>query len=66
MFTRERAKVTLKNRNWSYRTAAPEVGVSYQHLSEVLNGRRQSKRLLCRIMGLPERVVVAPKQKVSA
>jgi len=55
MFTRERAKVTLKSRNWSYRAAAPQLGVSYQHLSEVLNGRRQSRRLLARVMGLPER-----------
>jgi hypothetical protein len=55
MFTRERAKVTLKNRRWTYRSAAPELGVTYQHLSEVLNGRRQSKRLLCRVMGLPIR-----------
>ena len=52
MFTRERAKVTLKRRGWSYRAAAPALGVTYQHLSEVLNGHRESRRLLKRISKL--------------
>lgn len=53
MFARELAKVTLKNRGWSYRRAAPLLGVSYQHLSDVLNGKRHSRSLLRRIKDLP-------------
>jgi transcriptional regulator with XRE-family HTH domain len=53
MFARELAKVTLKNRGWSYRRAAPRLGVSYQHLSDVLNGKRHSDRLLRAINKLP-------------
>ena len=55
MFTREREKVTLKNKGWSYRSAAPALGVSYQHLCMVLNGRRDSRRLLIAIHSLPDR-----------
>lgn len=40
---------------WSYRTAAPRLGRSYQHLCEVLNGRRQSKSLIQEILKLPVR-----------
>ena len=47
------AKRLIKARGWSYRRAAPVLGVTYQHLSEVLNGRRASRRLLSRIASLP-------------
>lgn len=50
---RTAAKRTLKTRGWSYRRAAPLLGVSYQHLSEVLNGKRASLRLLSKIATLP-------------
>jgi transcriptional regulator with XRE-family HTH domain len=53
MFTREQSKVTLKSRGWSYRRAAKKLKVSYQHLSEVLNGHRESRRLLVAISRLP-------------
>lgn len=53
MFTREQAKVTLKTNGWSYRRAAPRLGVTYQHLSEVLNGTRTSNSLLVRVQKLP-------------
>jgi transcriptional regulator with XRE-family HTH domain len=55
MFTREQAKVTLKNRGWSYRAAAQVLGVTYQHLSYVLNGHRASRRVLEAIERIPER-----------
>lgn len=55
MFTREQAKVTLKDKGWSYRTAAPRLGVTYQHLCLVLNGQRASKRVLTEINKLPAR-----------
>lgn len=52
MFTREHAKRKLKELGIPYRKAAPRCGVTYQHLSEVLNGHRASRRLLLRIRGL--------------
>jgi hypothetical protein len=51
--TRTTAKRALTAKRLSYRRAAPLLGVTYQHLSEVLNGRRQSRRLLARIETLP-------------
>lgn len=53
MFTRESAKKALKSKGWTYRTAAPQLSVTYQHLSEVLNGNRESRRLMLRIKQLP-------------
>ncbi len=47
------AKRVLKARGWSYRRAAPVLGVTYQHLCEVLNGHRQSERILRQIADLP-------------
>ena len=49
------AKRTLKRKGWSYRTAAPRLGVCYQHLALVLTGRRESRRLLLAIDSLPAR-----------
>jgi lambda repressor-like predicted transcriptional regulator len=49
------AKLILKKRGWSYRTAAPRLGVCYQHLALVLTGRRESRRLLAAIAKLPAR-----------
>jgi hypothetical protein len=46
-------KVTFKEKGWSYRTAAPVLGVTYQYLCDVLNGRRQSTRLLRKVRSLP-------------
>lgn len=55
MFTRERAKQALKTKGYSYRVAAPDLGVSYQHVCLVLTGKRESKRLLQKIFTLPVR-----------
>jgi len=55
-------KAILKKKGWSYRSAGPVLGVTYQHLSEVLNGKRSSLRLLRKIRTLParrEKAVVA-------
>ena len=54
-----KAKETLKRKGWSYRTAAPELGVCYQHIAHVLTQRRDSKRLLAAIEALPYRKEVA-------
>jgi hypothetical protein len=40
---------------WSYRSAAPVLGVSYQHLCQVLNGERPSRRLTAAVLALPKR-----------
>lgn len=40
---------------WSYRSAAPVLGVSYQHLAQVLTGERQSRRLTAAVQALPRR-----------
>lgn len=50
-----KAKAELKRRGWSYRSAASEMGCAYQHLSEVLNGKRPSRAILSKIAALPER-----------
>ncbi len=52
------AKRTLRARGWSYRRAAPQLGVCYQHLALVLTGRRESQRLLARIKAIPHRTQV--------
>jgi lambda repressor-like predicted transcriptional regulator len=49
------AKRTLKAKGWSYRSAAPVLGVCYQHLAAVLTNRRESQRLLAKIEQLPAR-----------
>jgi hypothetical protein len=41
---------------WSYRSAAPHLGVSYQHLCQVLNGERLSRRLTAAVSKLPTRI----------
>lgn len=47
------ARAQLKAKGWSYRTAAPALGVCYQHIAFVLTGRRSSRRLLAAIADLP-------------
>ena len=48
-------KMRLKRKGWSYRSAAEVLGISYQHLSCVLNGQRDSRRVMLAIANLPER-----------
>jgi lambda repressor-like predicted transcriptional regulator len=45
----------LKDKGWSLRTAAPHLGVHFGHLHQVLQGRRESQRLLRAIQQLPAR-----------
>jgi hypothetical protein len=47
------AKKTLKNRGWTYREAAPVLGVCFTHLCRVLTGERVSESLLRRISEIP-------------
>jgi hypothetical protein len=54
MLSRTHAKRTLKSKGWSYRRAAPLLGVSYVHLAKVLGGHRESRRLLMAIASLPD------------
>jgi hypothetical protein len=55
MFDLELTKQNFKAKGWSYRAAAPVLGVTYQYLCDVLNGRHSSIRLTARIEALPLR-----------
>jgi lambda repressor-like predicted transcriptional regulator len=54
MLARQLAKSELKKKGWSNRRAAPVLGVTYPHLNKVLNGHRESRRLLAAIAELPQ------------
>jgi hypothetical protein len=54
-----RHKRLLKKKGWSYRKAAPVLGVHFTHLDRVLQGTRESRALLQRIEDLPAREAVA-------
>ena len=45
-------KQHLQEQGLTYRVAAPLLGCTYQHLSEVLNGHRTSRRLLAKVANL--------------
>jgi len=45
---------------WSCRTAAPVLGVCFQHLNQVLTGDRESRRLTTAILALPPRNPAKP------
>nr|DAZ73187.1 MAG TPA: InsA C-terminal domain [Caudoviricetes sp.] len=49
------AREALKEKGWSYRSAAPCLGVHYMQVYFVLNGIRKSASLLRRIHALPSR-----------
>ncbi len=61
----KRARKALKHKGWTYRSAAPELGVSLTHLSWVLTGRRKSARLLEAIGALPKRNLGEHNQPAS-
>jgi len=46
-------KRELHAKGYSYRAAALSLDVAYQHLSDVLNGKRHSQRLVAAIRALP-------------
>ena len=49
------AKVELKKRGYTYRSAAPLVGRSYHWICQVVNGRTTSRPVLEAIYQLPVR-----------
>ena len=49
----EQAKNKLKKGGWSYRSAAPVLGCTYQWIARVLNGHECSEPLLAAIEALP-------------
>lgn len=53
--TPREAKRILRARGWTYRTAAPVVGRSYQWVCDVLNGRKVSRPVLQAVAALPNR-----------
>lgn len=50
----QKARNTIRGKGWTIKAAAPHLGVSVVHLSLVLNGHRQSRRILKAIAELPE------------
>jgi hypothetical protein len=48
-------KQHLQELGWTYRAAAPVLGVTYQYLCRVCNGERQSDRLTKKILEMPAR-----------
>ena len=58
----DRHKEHLRENGWSYRTAALQLGIGHQWLSDVLNGWQKSPTLAERVMRLgkcPERLMSA-------
>jgi transcriptional regulator with XRE-family HTH domain len=53
------ARNALRRKGWKQAEAARHLGVSAVHLNYVLNGRRESKRLLNAIARLPENHIPA-------
>jgi len=49
------AKVELKRRGHSYRSAAPFIGRTYQWISDVLNGHKKSRPVIEAVFHLPQR-----------
>lgn len=49
------ARKHMADTGWSYRSAAPVLGITWQHLAHVLTGRRESRSLIARVRSLPNR-----------
>jgi transcriptional regulator with XRE-family HTH domain len=50
----QEARNEIRRKGWNQKSAALLIGVSRQHLNWVLNGHRQSKRILNALKELPE------------
>ena len=50
-----KAREVLARKGWSYRKAAPLLGVCYQHLGLVLTGHRPYRTIVRKIHQLPAR-----------
>jgi len=50
----QQARNCLRGRGWTIAGVAKHLGITREHLSLVLNGRRQSRRILAAIQELPE------------
>ena len=57
MMTLHHYKVTLKKKGHSYRSAAPILGIHYQSLYRILNGKDgwRNSRVLAAIPNIPAR-----------
>lgn len=53
----------LYARGWTLRSAAEELGVDPGHLSRVLNGVRNSKRLSTRLLSLKKKKLILRRKK---
>ena len=56
-------KKELRRKGWSYRQAAPVLGVHWEHLYMVANGIRKSRRLALKILELPQAPARARNRK---
>ncbi len=54
------AQRILKRKGYSYRTAAPLLGITHTHLFRCLTGERHSERVLAGVEELPTREEVQP------
>jgi len=63
MMTLQQAKVTLKLKGYSYRSAAPLLGIRHESLCRILNGQFSNRRVLSEIQKLPRQKIM-PKAKV--
>lgn len=58
-------KKILKEKGWSYRSAAQVLGVTYQYLSDVANGIHTSRRLAVKIIELPQAPIRTRNRRLS-
>lgn len=56
-------KKELRRKGWSYRKAAPVLGVDYAYLCRVANGFYKSRRLALKILELPQAPARARNRK---
>lgn len=66
MKTPAEAKVELKKRGHSYRSASPHIGRSYQWIADVLNGHKTSRPVLEAVWRLPARETLPRGKKAVA
>jgi lambda repressor-like predicted transcriptional regulator len=57
MFHHEQVKAQMRRKGYSYRSAAAEIGKSYQWVFRVLNGQDTSGPVLKAISNLPSKAV---------
>jgi len=57
----EKLKKALARKGWSQRSAAKEIGRTFEHVNRVLQGHRESDALLTALENLPAKEVAAAR-----